>query len=77
MEVLKRELSMVGHTCNTSTRESEAGGSVVQGQLRLHSVCGKQTRSKQKNTAPGECENKAKKTSLAPLPPLTSPPPLL
>lgn len=41
MEVLKRELSMGGHTCNTGTQG-------VQGQLRLHSVCGEQTRSKQK-----------------------------
>jgi hypothetical protein len=45
---LKIKPDVVEHTCNPNTQEAEAGGSRVQGQIRLHSLVSKQKRKKEK-----------------------------
>jgi hypothetical protein len=52
IEVVK--LGIVVHTCNPSSGETEAGGSLVQGQLELHSKTLTQKKKKKMGTQKDE-----------------------
>jgi hypothetical protein len=52
--VTKVVLGIVVHTCNPSSGETEAGGSLVQGQLELHSKTLTQKKKKKMGTQKDE-----------------------